>query len=161
MLDNWINDNYKELKKITQSICKRIDEDLFQMCIEQFIKNPKTIGIPDDQKLYFFTKIVRNNYHSKSSPYYYTYHRFKFNEIDPIQDKHDEPYIESPFTIEWVNEQLQTMDWYYKKLFQLYIEEKCSLTKLSKRTTIPLNSISRDINKVRKELKKRRSKYGL
>jgi hypothetical protein len=43
-------------------------------------------------------------------------------------------------------------EWYYWRLMELYIEEGCSLTKLSKRTTIPLNSVSRDIHKIKKIL---------
>jgi hypothetical protein len=39
---------------------------------------------------------------------------------------------------------------------ELYIEEGCSISKLSKRTTIPLNSVSRDINKVRSILLNKR-----
>ena len=56
----------------------------------------------------------------------------------------------------WVKEELKKIDWYYGRLFELYIEEGCSVTKLSKRTTIPINSVSRDINKVRRELKQLR-----
>jgi DNA-directed RNA polymerase specialized sigma24 family protein len=66
-------------------------------------------------------------------------------------------YEEDEFNMEWVQEQLKTIDWYYARLFQLYIDEGCSVTKLSKRTTIPINSVSRDINKVRRQLKQLRN----
>jgi hypothetical protein len=36
-------------------------------------------------------------------------------------------------------------------LFELYLQVGCSITKLSQQTTIPINTVSRDINKVRKE----------
>jgi hypothetical protein len=54
-------------------------------------------------------------------------------------------------------------EWYYGRLFELYIEEGCNLTKLNKRTTIPIVSLSRDINKVREILKQKRKQdlYGL
>ncbi len=51
----------------------------------------------------------------------------------------------------------QGKDWYYGRLFELYIELGCSITKLSERTTIPINSVSRDINKIRKILNKKRN----
>lgn len=123
------------------------------------MKNKKVIEIPDDQKIYFFTKIVRNQYNSESSKYHYTYRKYKFNEYNNNEEQADIPYEESQFNMEWVQEQLKKIDWYYAKLFQLYIDEGCSITRLSKRTTIPLNSVSRDINKVRKELIKRRNKF--
>jgi len=42
---------------------------------------------------------------------------------------------------------------------KLFIEEGASISKLSKRTTIPINSVSRDINKVRRYLIKKRKEY--
>jgi len=131
-------------------------DDLLHLCIEQFIKNKKVHQIPDKEKLYFFTKIVRNQYHSKSSKYHYTYRRYQFSEIVD-NDIAEIEYQEDEFNMNWVKEQLKTIDWYYGRLFELYIEEGCSVTKLSKRTTIPINSVSRDINKVRRQLKQLRN----
>jgi len=160
MINEWISDNHDELQKI----CKRVSKlenpsDLCQICIEQLINNKKVSKVPDDEKLYFFTRIVQNNYYSKSSPYYYTYTKHKFNEYDNNEEQPDIPYEENPINLDWVDNELNNMDWYYKKLFRLFIEENCSISRLSQRTTIPLNSVSRDINKVRKELIKRRTKF--
>jgi DNA-directed RNA polymerase specialized sigma24 family protein len=156
-LNDWLSNNYNELKNICNkfSTPEEVD-DLLHLCIEQFIKNKKVEQIPDKEKLYFFTKIVRNQYHSKSSKYHYTYRRYQFNDVVE-SDIPDVEYKEDEFNMEWVREQLKTMDWYYGRLFELYIDEGCSVTKLSKRTTIPINSVSRDINKVRRQLKQRRN----
>jgi DNA-directed RNA polymerase specialized sigma24 family protein len=155
-LNDWLSKNYNELKNICSkfSTSEEVD-DLLHLCIEQFIKNKKVQQIPDKEKLYFFTKIVRNQYHSKSSKYHYTYRRYQFNDVVE-SDIPDVVYEEDEFNLEWVREQLKTIDWYYGRLFELYIEEGCSVTKLSKRTTIPINSVSRDINKVRRQLKQLR-----
>ena len=155
-MNDWLSNNYNELKNICSkfSTAEEVD-DLLHLCVEQFIKNKKVHEIPDTEKLYFFTKIVRNQYHSKSSKYHYTYRRYNFNEIIE-KDIADIEYQEDEFNMNWVQEQLKTIDWYYGRLFELYIEEGCSVTKLSKRTTIPINSVSRDINKVRRQLKKLR-----
>ena len=133
-------------------------DDLLHLCIEQFIKNKKVHQIPDKERLYFFAKLVRNQYHSKSSKYHYTYRRYNFNEIVE-SDIPDIEYQEDEFNMDWVKQQLRTIDWYYGRLFELYIEEGCSVTKLSKRTTIPINSVSRDINKVRRQLKQLRDGF--
>ena len=156
-MNDWLSNNYNELKNICNkfSTPEEVD-DLLHLCIEQFIKNKKVEQIPDKEKLYFFTKIVRNQYHSKSSKYHYTYRRYQFNDVVE-SDISDVVYQEDEFNMEWVREQLKTMDWYYGRLFELYIDEGCSVTKLSKRTTIPINSVSRDINKVRRQLKQRRN----
>ena len=156
MINTWIENNFNELKKICDKITRGEDsDDLLQICIEQFLKNRRIDDIPDNEKLFFFARIVRNNYNSNSSPYYHTYRKFKFSDIDNVdiqQTNYEEPII----TIDWVFNELNELEWYYKRLMELYIEEGCSISKLSKRTTIPLNSVSRDINKVRKVLQQKR-----
>jgi DNA-directed RNA polymerase specialized sigma24 family protein len=158
-LNDWLSNNYNELKNICSkfSTPEEVD-DLLHLCIEQFIKNKKVHQIPDKERLYFFAKLVRNQYHSKSSKYHYTYRRYNFNEIVE-SDIPDIEYQEDEFNMDWVKQQLRTIDWYYGRLFELYIEEGCSVTKLSKRTTIPINSVSRDINKVRRQLKQLRDGF--
>jgi len=155
-LNDWLSNNYNELKNICSkfSTPEEVD-DLLHLCVEQFIKNKRVHQIADKEKLYFFTKIVRNQYHSKSSRYHYTYRRYQFSDVVETEIP-DVVYEEDEFNLEWVYEQLKSIDWYYGRLFELYIEEGCSVTKLSKRTTIPINSVSRDINKVRRQLKQLR-----
>lgn len=156
MLNIWIENNFNELKKICDRITRGEDsDDLLQICIEQFLKNRKSDDIPDEEKLFFFARIVRNNYNSNSSPYYHTYKKFKFSEIDNVDIQYLD-YEEPVINLEWVDDQLSHLEWYYKRLMELYIEEGCSITKLSQRTTIPINSVSRDINKVRKILVNKR-----
>ena len=158
-MNDWLSNNYNELKNICNKFSTPDEvDDLLHLCIEQFIKNKKVHQIPDKEKLYFFTKIVRNQYHSKSSKYHYTYRRYQFSEIVD-NDIAEIEYQEDEFNMNWVKEQLKTIDWYYGRLFELYIEEGCSVTKLSKRTTIPINSVSRDINKVRRQLKQLRNGF--
>ena len=161
MLNDWISSNIEELKKICSSITRGQDsEDLLQLSIEQFLNNKKVPDIPDKEKLYFFTRIVRNNYNSKSSPYYHLYKKFQFLEIENIEI----PYLEleeDVITLDWVYNELKKLDWYYRRMMEMYIEEGCSITKLSKRTGIPLNSVSRDINKIRKILKEKRNELRL
>ena len=156
MINDWIENNFKELKKICNRITKGQDsDDLFQLSIEQFLINRRIVDIPDKEKLFFFARIVSNNYNSSSSPYYHTYRKFKFSELDNLDIEYlsyEEPMID----LNWVKNELNQLEWYYKRLMELYIEEGCSITKLSKRTTIPINSVSRDINKVRKILLNKR-----
>jgi DNA-directed RNA polymerase specialized sigma24 family protein len=156
LLNFWVTTNFNELKNICNKITRGQDyDDLLQICIEQFLKNKKVADIPDKEKLFFFARIVRNNYNSNSSPYYHTYKKFKFTDIDNLDIEYLS-YEESPINLDWVKTQLNDLEWYFKRLMEMYIEEGCSITKLSKRTTIPLNSVSRDINKVRRILNQKR-----
>ena len=157
MINTWIENNIEEIKKICSRITRGEDsEDLLQLSIEQFLNNKKVPTIPDKEKLFFFTRIVRNNYNSKSSPYYHQYKKFQFTSIENIEIEYleeEEPII----TLDWVYDELKKLDWYYQRMMEMYIVEGCSITKLSQRTTIPLNSVSRDINKIRKILKEKRN----
>ena len=160
-MNDWLSNNYKELKNICSkfSTPEEVD-DLLHLCIEQFIKNKKVHQIPDKERLYFFTKIVRNQYHSKSSKYHYTYRRYQFSDVVETEIP-DVVYEEDEFNLEWVYKQIdedkKNGEWYFARLFQIYIEQDCSVTKTSKKTSIPINSVSRDLNKYRKQLKLRRN----
>jgi hypothetical protein len=160
-LNNWIEKNYKELETICEKVVRGIDEDLCQFCIEQFITNPKTVSIPDEEKLYFFTKIVTNNYNSKSSRFYKLYRKNRFEEIGNIEVVEEE-YVEDEADLNWVIKQIQedkkTNNWYFARIFEIYITLGCSITLTSRFTTIPINSVSRDLKKYRKQLVDRRNK---
>lgn len=79
--------------------------------------------LPDKEKLYFFPRIVRNNYSSNSSPYYHQYKKFQFTEFKDI-DIPDIEYKESPITLEWVNNKINTdkrTDMWYFAVYSKYI----------------------------------------
>ena len=162
-MNEWIEKNLSELKLICNKITRSDDvHDLLHLCIEQLLKNQKVRTLPDKEKLYFFARIVRNNYSSHSSPYYHQYKKYQFTEFKDIEIVEVE-YTESPITLEWVNNKINTDKrtdmWYFARLFQIYLEEGCSIKNTSKRTTIPPNTVSKDINKYRRELNKARENY--
>lgn len=168
-MDKWFSNNYDKLKTICKSVSKENDVDeLLHFCIDNLITNDKFNNIIEDSgKIYYFTRVVINNWKSTSSPYYTTYRKEKPRIIDhDIELPNIELDDEVEIDMDWVRKQLKDMmreEWYYGRLFELYIEEGCSLTKLNKRTTIPLAPLSRDINRVRAILKEKRKKdlYGL
>ena len=161
MVHNWIENNYNRLRQITHNVTKENDiDDIFQVCIEQLILNNKSFTMEEGARFYFFTKIVRNNYYSKTSPYYYSNKKFNHLELRNIEVI-EEPY-EDFDEMMWVHQNIdrdkKTKDWYYARLFEIFISNGCSITKTQEMTTIPRNSVSRDINKYRKILIDRRKK---
>ena len=161
--NEWLQQNYIELKKICQKVSKLNDvDDLLHSCIEQFTQNKVAKSISDKEKLFFFTKLVKNNFYSKTSQYYNEYGRFKFSQFAD-QNKPDGEYEESEINLLWVEKQIKEHKkgdlWYYARLFELFIEGGCSVSDLAKKTTIPINSVSRDINKYRRLLRKLRDQY--
>lgn len=163
-MNAWITKNYDKLLEICRNISKEYYcFDLFQTCIEQTLNNKVISTLSDREKTYFFTRLVLNNWNSSSSIYAQTYRKYKFMELSGKDiEIQEEKYIDLP-DLDWVmkeiKKQKQGDNWYYARLFELYIEENCSLTKLSERTTIPINSVSRDIKKFREHLTKLRINY--
>lgn len=161
----WFGENYNRLKNICKSITKENNVDeLLHYCIDKMIDSEKfELLKKDSDKIYYFTRVVLNNYNSKTSPYHTRYRNSKITNLDgtdvvDIVEEHD------IIDMEWVRKQLKEImkdEWYYGRLFELYIEEGCNLTKLNKRTTIPLAPLSRDINRVRKILIKKRKEQNV
>lgn len=161
-MNDWLVENYEELKLICKKISRNTDvDDLLHLCIEQFMKNKNIETIAQTQWLFFFARIVRNNYFSNSSPYSRTYNKYKFSELQDIEVtdlQYEEPVIDLLWVKDIISRDKMTDQWYYARLFELYLEMGCSIKKTSQLTTIPANSVSRDINKYRNKLRKERSK---
>jgi hypothetical protein len=133
--------------------------ELYQSVIEQILTKPEKFDVvPDNQKLYYFIKIVKTNWHSSTSPYQYQklkyrnrhveYNEFKANKI--VDENSDDVRP----TIEWVNKEIEDMDWFDRDLFILWAELG-TLTKVHQETTIPINSVGKYINNIKKELQER------
>lgn len=158
VLNNWIEENIDELKKIVLKVSKEDNPDLFQLCIEQLLKNKKSESLTHKERLYFFVKIVKNNFYSNSSQYFYSYTKYNFQELNQydVADTEPDTFDELDWVFEQIKEDKKTNRWYYARLMEIFIEEGGSIIKTTKRTTIPRNSVSRDINKYRTILNRRR-----
>jgi DNA-directed RNA polymerase specialized sigma24 family protein len=158
LLNTWIEKNILELKKICNRIAKHNDtDDLFQLSIEQLLTNKRINDIPDSQKLFFFARIVKNNFNSKTSRYHKIYRKPNFVELSSKVEIVQEDYQEQILTIDWVLEEVEKIkevNWYLGKIFLLYLSRGANLTKLSKEIGIPINNLSRDIKEVKDILNK-------
>lgn len=155
----WLNNNDDKLRKKVRELVKNIDEadELYHFVVLQLLEKSKKIDqVPDNQKEYFFIRTIKNNYYSKTSPYYYLYkhkkhnHQTLNNEI--TEDFTDEEYKETIPDIEWVRTHLNDFNWFDKDLFLLWLELG-TITNVAKQTKIPLNSVGRYINKTKNELR--------
>lgn len=153
MLNDWIEENINELRKICNRVARQNNtDDLLQVSIQQFLTNRKVILIPDGEKLFFFARIVRNNFNSKTSKYHKIYRKTNFVELGSNIDIQQDEYHEPVLTLEWVLEEVEKIkqyDWYLGQITLHYFAEDCNLTKLSKKIGIPINNLSRDIRKVK------------
>jgi hypothetical protein len=160
LLNDWIEQNILHLQKICNRVAKQNNtDDLLQTSIEQLLNNKRIHEIPSNERLFFFAKIVRNNYNSKTSKYHKIYRKTNFVELGSNIDIPNQEYEEDIFTIEWVLEEVEKIkqqDWYLGQITLHYFAEDCNLTRLSKKIGIPINNLSRDIKKVKIILNDRR-----
>jgi len=158
---SWISQNNDLCLNKVREIVSNTNEadDLYQSVVEQLLKKPEKIDkVTDKEKYYFFIRVIRNNYFSKTSPYHYQYRKPSEKNIqvkeDILEQIQDEEYTEELPDMEWVKNELQHLDWFSRDLFLLWLELN-TISNVSRQTQIPLNSVSRYINKIKKELKKR------
>lgn len=158
MLNDWIEQNINELRKICSSISRQNNiDDLLQVCIEQLLKSKRINEVPETERLFFFARIVRNNFNSKTSKFHKIYRKNNFVELSSNIDIPQEEYEEPVLSIEWVLQEVDKIkqyDWYLGQIFLLWLSRGANLTQLSKATGIPINNLSRDIRQVKNILNK-------
>jgi RNA polymerase sigma factor (sigma-70 family) len=160
--NQWIGQNSKDMMNIVRGIVKDNDnnesDELFQTVVLQLLENSSKVdSVPDHQKVYYFIRVVKNNYFSATSPYQYRRVKDKKRHIqidEGLTCIEDIPYEEPMEYKTWVIEQLskeELFSWYERDLFILYVELN-SYVKVSKNTTIPVNSVSRHIKQIKNKL---------
>jgi DNA-directed RNA polymerase specialized sigma24 family protein len=130
-------------------------DDFFHHIIESFLLHrSKTDHLEDKNKKYYFIRVVKNQYYSKTSPYYYRYKKAQIKREDLDANLYEIPDPETPPIpdLDWVKNTLNKLDWYERELFLLYLELG-TMTKVSKKTTIPLNTVSRQVGNIKLFLK--------
>lgn len=158
--NEWMGKNYHQMVEITNNIVKDKNEvdDLLHCVIEQILKKNSMDALMERERIFYFIRVLKNNYFSKTSPYYYQYKKKGSNEThfdtEFYENIPDEPYEETIPTIEWVYQELEDLSWFDKDLFLLWMELG-TITAVSKKTTIPLNSVGRYINQIKTQLIKK------
>ena len=159
MID-WINSNYELILQTAKNITKNHQDtgDLVSEVILQLLTKPPKVK--KGQELYYIIKVLKLNWFSKTSRYHYQF-RKKLYEHHKSSEGHeyvenleieDEVYDESQYpSIEWIKETLQSLHWFKRDLFLMYMELG-TLTNVSKKTTIPINSCGRYIKEIKIEL---------
>ncbi len=153
MIQSWVQDNHKRLYEIAKKLSKGIDtDDLFQLSVEQLLINRNIHAVPDDEKFFYFARIVRNQYNSNNSKFHKIYRKTKYQNLETSMDLVYEEYEEPILTLDWVLEEIENIkkkDWYLGQIFLLFLSKDANLTRTSKITGIPINNLSRDIKLVK------------
>ena len=158
-IEEFITKNYQELINITKKITKNhnLSEDLLhEVIVQLYTQNIKLKKLDDNTIKYYIVAVIRTNWHSKTSPFYYKvkrefdkYQEFTFAE-DSFKDTHydfEREEILSILEVEFVE-----LTWFHKSLLQMYIELG-SLNKVAKKTGVPLTSISNYMRLIKSNIK--------
>ena len=101
-----------------------------------------------------------NQYHSKTSRYYYKYRKFYEYHvtgiIEAITPDNVEVNIEDKKIVEerlaWIEEKLKDLYWFDAEVFRIYYREGFSLNEMQKETKINRNTLHKAISNVKNYL---------
>jgi len=163
MLDQYLTDNYDKLKDISYNITNGKGEDLLSFVIEEIYKCDQIRLreiIEKDQMTFYVVRIMLNQYHSKTSRYYYKYDKYyeyhTCTTIENITADNTEYTIkdkkEVEEKLEWIEEKLKDLYWFDAEIFRIYYREGFSLNQMAKETKISRATIYKAVKNVKNYL---------
>ena len=165
MLNKYLIENYDKLKDMAYNIAGvKGKDDLLSFVIEELYKCDQdriTEIIEKKQLTFYIARVMLNQYHSKTSRYYYKYNKYyEYHTTTTIEGltADNTTYIikekeEIEERLEWVEEKLQDLYWFDAELFRIYYRDSHSLNSLAKATKISRATIYKAINNVKNYLK--------
>lgn len=159
-VESFITHNYYLLLRISKKITKghELSQDLLHECIVQLYNKEKIIlnNYTDDIIKYYITSIMRINWNSVTSPFYYRM-RKESSKYQPIQDIFE---YEDEHQLNWEKEMLyqsleqsySELDFWSKSMMDLYLVLG-SVNKVSKYTNIPKSSIIKYVSQSKQKIK--------
>jgi len=164
MLNKYLIENYDKLKDMAFNIAGRKGkDDLLSFVIEELYKcDQDRINeiIQKNQLTFYIARVMLNQYHSKTSRYYYKYNKYyeyhTTTTIESITADNTEYTIkdkkEVEERLEWVEDKLKDCYWFDSQVFKVYYLEEHSLNSMAKATKINRNTLFKAINNVKKYL---------
>lgn len=159
-VEKYITSNYYELLNISKKITKNNQQwaqDLLHFVIlELYDKDDiKLKSFDNDTIKYYITSIMRLNWFSKRSNWYYRVMREQKIYVE-LKDYFDQTDDEEKFETELLYEILETeyseLSWFHKSVFEMYMVLN-SLTNVSELTGMPINSVKRCVEQAKKQIK--------
>ena len=163
MLVKYLTDNYDKLKDISYNITNGKGEDLLSFVIEEIYKCDQIRLreiIERGQMTFYIVRIMLNQYHSKTSRYYYKYKKYyeyhTTTTIESITADNTEYTIkdkkEVEQKLEWIEEKLKDLYWFDAEIFRIYYREGFSLNQMAKETKISRATIYKAVKNVKNYL---------
>jgi DNA-directed RNA polymerase specialized sigma24 family protein len=164
MLNKYLIENYHKLKDMAYNITSgKGNDDLFSFVIEELYKcDQDRIDeiIKNGDMRWYIIRIMVNQYHSKTSRYYYKYKKYyEYHTTTTIEclsadntqyTIKDKELVEE--RLEWIEEKLKDLYWFDAEVFKIYYREGFSLNQMQKETKINRNTLHKAITNVKKYL---------
>tara|TARA_R110002012_G_scaffold114166_1_gene260778 strand:+ start:15 stop:521 length:507 start_codon:yes stop_codon:yes gene_type:complete len=164
MLNKYLIDNYDKLKDMAHNIAgAKNKDDLLSFVIEELYKcdQIRLNEIIEKKHITFYiARVMINQYHSKTSRYYYKYNKwYEYHTTTTIEslsaDNVDYTIKDKKLVEErlgWIEEKLQDLYWFDAECFRIYYREQHSLNTMSKATKISRATIYKAITNVKNYL---------
>jgi|TARA_Y100000289_G_scaffold56947_1_gene60988 DNA-directed RNA polymerase specialized sigma24 family protein len=164
MLNKYLIENYHKLKDMAYNITSgKGNDDLFSFVIEELYKcDQDRIDeiITKNQMTFYVVRVMINQYHSKTSRYYYKYKKYyeyhTTTTIECLSADNTQYNIKEKQEIEerleWIEEKLKDLYWFDAEVFKIYYREGFSLNQMQKETKINRNTLHKAITNVKKYL---------
>jgi|TARA_R100000152_G_C6774129_1_gene201777 DNA-directed RNA polymerase specialized sigma24 family protein len=164
MLNKYLIENYDKLKDMAFNIAgSNGKDDLLSFVIEELYKcDQERIDeiIEKNQLTFYIARVMLNQYHSKTSRYYYKYNKYyEYHTTTTIEsisaDNVDYTIKEKELVeerLDWIEEKLKDVYWFDAQVFKVYYLEEHSLNSMAKATKINRNTLFKAISNVKKYL---------
>ena len=164
MLNKYLIENYDKLKDMAFNIAgSNGKDDLLSFVIEELYKcDQERIDeiIEKNQLTFYIARVILNQYHSKTSRYYYKYNKYyEYHTTTTIEsisaDNVDYTIKEKELVeerLDWIEEKLKDVYWFDAQVFKVYYLEEHSLNSMAKATKINRNTLFKAISNVKKYL---------
>lgn len=171
LIESYITRNYYRLLQITKRITKghELSQDLLHEVILQ-LYSKKEINLhnyDDDTIRYYITSVLRINWMSTTSPFYYKIRKesSRYQPLTDIFEYEDEQMNwEKEILLQSLEISYSELDFWRKGMIELYLVLG-SVNKVSKHTGIPKSSIIKYVKESREQLKdntlERLKDYGI
>ena len=157
-IENYISKHYYDLLEIARKLCKTdgdIHQELLHECIIQlYSKDEIRLKNYDNNSIkYYITAVMRTNYYSKTSPFHYKIRRERIIMSVDLSTCYDLEYEQENYEREELYQLLEQeycqLTWFQRSLMTMYLTANSSMKAVSRKTSIPISSISRYFKEIR------------
>jgi len=161
-------------RKLTSNKYPDHEDLLHEVILELYSKEEELINglINRGELLYYIVRVMINQYHSSTSPFYAKYKRhyqirkqykenYIFNKRDGgIAIENWEELKEMERKLNWIDKKCKDLNWFDVQIFKIYYlsEQNFSLTSMQMATKINRNTLGKSIRIVKKYLKNEQEK---